>query len=186
MRAAFFADAERCWRVRFSAALFACCESALCDAAERGSFFNAFNLARERVGEVCRLERGCCPFSKSRCALRRLFSETLPRLGGGSFTPARRASERPMAIACFAERAPCFPWRMWRISSRTNSPACVEAGFPCALSLRAFLSVCFSGIMTPFKTNRRTASRARNLKHPTSQNLVGTMQMKNKRKRRRR
>jgi hypothetical protein len=29
--------------------------------------------------------------------------------GAGSFTPARRAFDRPMAIACFVDRAPCFP-----------------------------------------------------------------------------
>jgi hypothetical protein len=34
-----------------------------------------------------------------------------PAGGGGSFTPARRAFERPMAIACFVDRAPCFPSR---------------------------------------------------------------------------
>ena len=36
---------------------------------------------------------------------------------GGSLTPARRAFERPMAMACLAERAPCFPSRTCRISS---------------------------------------------------------------------
>ena len=35
-------------------------------------------------------------------------------LAGGrpSLTPARRAFDRPMAIACFVERAPCLPSRM--------------------------------------------------------------------------
>jgi len=35
-------------------------------------------------------------------------------LAGGrpSFTPARRAFDKPMAIACFVERAPCLPSRM--------------------------------------------------------------------------
>jgi len=28
-----------------------------------------------------------------------------PRLGGGNFTPARRALDKPMAIACWAARA---------------------------------------------------------------------------------
>ncbi len=34
-------------------------------------------------------------------------------LAGGrpSFTPDRRAFERPMAIACLVERAPCLPSR---------------------------------------------------------------------------
>lgn len=31
--------------------------------------------------------------------------------GRGSFTPARRAFDKPIAIACFVERAPCFPSR---------------------------------------------------------------------------
>mgnify|MGYP003328909289 CR=1 FL=1 len=33
-------------------------------------------------------------------------------------------------IACFVERAPCLPWRMCSISSRTNSPACVDGDLP--------------------------------------------------------
>jgi hypothetical protein len=33
--------------------------------------------------------------------------------GDGSSTPARRAFERPIAIACFVERAPCLPSRTW-------------------------------------------------------------------------
>jgi hypothetical protein len=31
--------------------------------------------------------------------------------GDGSFTPARRAFESPIAIACFVDRAPCLPSR---------------------------------------------------------------------------
>jgi hypothetical protein len=34
-----------------------------------------------------------------------------PATGGGSFTPERRAFDSPIAIACFVERAPCFPSR---------------------------------------------------------------------------
>jgi hypothetical protein len=45
-------------------------------------------------------------------------------------TPERRAFDSPMAIACFAERAPCFPRLMCSISSRTNSPACVDGDLP--------------------------------------------------------
>jgi len=71
------------------------------------------------------------------------------RRGVRSFTPARRAFESPIAIACFVDRAPCFPSRMWCISSRTNSPACVEAAFPCRLSRRDFLTIAFSGIYSP-------------------------------------
>jgi hypothetical protein len=31
--------------------------------------------------------------------------------GEGRSTPARRALDSPIAIACFADRAPCFPSR---------------------------------------------------------------------------
>ncbi len=31
--------------------------------------------------------------------------------GDGSLTPARRAFESPIAMACVADRAPCFPSR---------------------------------------------------------------------------
>jgi hypothetical protein len=36
--------------------------------------------------------------------------------GGGSFTPARRAFDNPIAIACFVDRAPCLPSRTCSIS----------------------------------------------------------------------
>jgi len=71
--------------------------------------------------------------------------DLLPRLSGMS-TPARRASDRPIAIACFAFFAPCLPARMRSISSFTNSPACVLADFPARLSRRARSMVAFSGI----------------------------------------
>src|SRR5215472_5445728 len=41
----------------------------------------------------------------------------------GRLTPARRAWERPIAMACSGDRAPCLPCRTWWISLRTNSPA---------------------------------------------------------------
>src|SRR4030095_2493490 len=50
--------------------------------------------------------------------------------GEGSFTPERRAFESPIAIACFADRAPCLPSRTWWISSRTHSPAPVDGDRP--------------------------------------------------------
>ena len=59
--------------------------------------------------------------SGRRAACLRVFFD--PFSGGGKSTPARRAFERPMAIACLAERAPCLPSRTCSISSRTNSPA---------------------------------------------------------------
>ena len=48
------------------------------------------------------------PLAESRSACLRVLSEVVPLLGGGSFTPARRALESPIAIACFVDRAPCF------------------------------------------------------------------------------
>src|SRR5262245_51965498 len=51
-----------------------------------------------------------------------------------------------MAMACFAERAPCLPSRTWWISSRTNSPACVLGERPCRRAFRARSMVAFSGI----------------------------------------
>ena len=36
----------------------------------------------------------------------------VPFFGAGSFTPARRAFDSPIAIACFDDRAPCLPSRM--------------------------------------------------------------------------
>jgi len=47
----------------------------------------------------------------------------------GTFWPLRRASDKPIAIACFVERAPCLPSRICSISSRTNSPAAVVGDF---------------------------------------------------------
>src|SRR5690606_13477747 len=69
-----------------------------------------------------------------------------PPFGGGRSTPSRRAFERPIAIACFGDRAPCLPSRTWWISSRTNSPACVDADFPSAFLRRARSRVFFSGM----------------------------------------
>src|SRR5262245_31115111 len=67
----------------------------------------------------------------------------------GSGTPARRALDRPMAIACLAERAPCLPSRTCSISSRTNSPAAVLGLFPWRSFLRARSVVRFSGMGFP-------------------------------------
>jgi hypothetical protein len=42
------------------------------------------------------------------------FVDAFALAGGfGSFTPARRAFDSPIAMACFAERAPCLPSRTW-------------------------------------------------------------------------
>ena len=59
-----------------------------------------------------------------------------------------------MATACLLERAPCFPSRMWSISSFTNSPAAVPADLPRRRSACACFTVCLSGMSdlpTPFR-----------------------------------
>src|SRR6266516_454544 len=121
-------------------------------------------MARDRRREtLCRVP----PWRPARlalAALRRVRADTLPFLGVPSFTPARRALDRPMAIACLADRAPCLPWRMWCISSRTNSPACVVAAFPARLSLRARLMVLFSGMGCSFA--KKAFERASGLQNP--------------------
>ena len=130
---------------RRRAARCACDERLRCDAAECPSRFSAPSTARERVLDVARRppER---PFCVSRLACLRVRADVFPRFGTGNFTPARRAFERPMAIACCGDRAPCFPSRTWCISSRTNSPACVLGDFPSRLSSSARRTTFSSGI----------------------------------------
>src|SRR5687767_1582540 len=59
-----------------------------------------------------------------------------------------------MAMACFAERAPCLPSRTWWISSRTNSPAWVLADLPFDLAFWARRMVVFSGIVASFEPKK--------------------------------
>jgi hypothetical protein len=101
-------------------------------------------VARERVVDGLLDELA---LRRSLLALRRVALD--PDFGGGNFTPDRRAFDNPMAIACFVDRAPCFPSRTCSISSRTNSPAWVLGAFPSALSCLARSSVSFSGITPP-------------------------------------
>lgn len=145
VRAAFLAALERSAALRFFAAACACRERARWEAAECGSLFNLFLAARERAGEGVVLRPLAARFN-SRCACLRTAVEVAPFFGGGSLMPARRALDKPMAMACLAERAPCSPSRMCSISSRTNSPAWVEADLPARLSWRARCRGSFSGI----------------------------------------
>jgi len=78
---------------------------------------------------------------RSRFAWRRVRFEAAPFFGGGNFTPARRAFDKPIAIACLVERAPCSPY----------SPACVEDDLPFRSSLRARFFVSSSGITHCFR-----------------------------------
>lgn len=129
--------------LRFLAADFACLDSACLDAADLPSRFSAFVVARERFafGADFFVAR---PFRLSLAAFFLVASEAF--FGAPSSTPARRAFDKPIAMACFEERAPCLPSRMWCISSRTNSPACVVGALPSCLSFLARLKVSFSGI----------------------------------------
>ncbi len=130
MRAAFLAAALRLALPRFLALARACRERACGDAALLPSRFKASSVARDRFGLGFRLVA---------------FVAFLPG-GGCNLTPALRAFESPMAMACLADRAPCFPSRTWSISSRTYSPACVEGALPSALSFCARRVVSLSGM----------------------------------------
>lgn len=96
-------------------------------------------------------------------ALRRVFRLVRPLAGGFRSTPARRALESPIAIACFRLLTPCFPRFTCSISSRTNSPAWVVAALPARLSRRARSIVVFSGMRPPPlpRGNLRTGGPAR-------------------------
>jgi len=143
VRIAFFAAERRSPGLRLIAARCACAPSAGRDAEDLGSRRSACRTARDRLADGRLRLR---PLAMSLAAFRAVCFDVLPVFGGGSFTPARRAFDSPMAIACLGDRAPCFPSRMWCISSRTNSPACVDLDFPCAASRRARSMVSFSGM----------------------------------------
>jgi hypothetical protein len=81
----------------------------LCDAARCPFRFKARRAARDRRADG-RLEPAAAALLADR-ALRFVVAFALAG-GGPSLTPALRAFESPMAIACFVELAPCFPSRM--------------------------------------------------------------------------
>jgi len=90
------------------------------ETARLGSRFKAARVVRERLREgFLRLPAE----AKSCLALRRVEADVRFEFGGGNLIPARRAFDNPIAIACLAERAPCLPFRICSISSRTKSPA---------------------------------------------------------------
>jgi hypothetical protein len=64
----------------------------------------------------------------------------------GMATPARRAFDSPIAIACLRFFTGCLPRFLCSISSRTYSPAWVVAAFPSRLSFAARRFVVFQGI----------------------------------------
>jgi len=144
VRTAFRAAALRADADRRRAAAVAWRESACLDAACRPSRFSALLIARERRDD------GRLPCRDARLAyfaLRLVFGLAVAG-GGGKCTPARRAFDRPIAMACFVDRAPCLPSRTWCISSRTNGPACVVGARPVRLAFRDCRIVAFSGIAT--------------------------------------
>jgi len=108
VRAAFLAALRRFAAPRLRALVRACRESDAFDAALVPSRLRAFVVARDLFGEGACRELAA---SESCLVLVRTAFEVLP-LGGCKGTPARRALERPIAMACFVERAPCFPSRM--------------------------------------------------------------------------
>ena len=108
-------------RRRRAAAVRACFESARRDAAECDSRLSARVVARDRAADVFRVRRR--PAVSARWAFFLVAADASPLRGGFKLTPARRAFDSPIAIACFVDLAPCLPSRIWSISSRTNSPA---------------------------------------------------------------
>ena len=126
VRAARLAAALRADAGRRRAALLAWRASDFLDAARCGSRFKARLIARDRAIDG----RACLLAPRLAEAALRLVLAFEPAGGRGSVTPARRAFDKRIAIACFVDRAPCLPFRMCSISSRTNSPACVLGAFP--------------------------------------------------------
>ena len=107
MRAALRADALREAAERRPAAVFAWRDSAFRDAALCDSRLSRRIDARARLAEG-RLRL----LARRRADFARRFVDSLALAGGaGRSTPARRAFDNPIAIACFADRAPCFPSR---------------------------------------------------------------------------
>jgi hypothetical protein len=82
--------------------------------------------------------------SKSRLAFRRMAPSPF---GAESFTPKRRASDKPTATAWRAERIVPLPSWNRRISAFTNSPACVDGLFPWRASRRARSIAALTGIV---------------------------------------
>ena len=156
---AFRAAADLAAGLLLRALARACRDRAAGVAARVGSACSAFLLPRALRAEGT-WSGSTRPRAESRCADFRVRSEVPARFGAGKSTPARRAFDSPMAIACFVERAPCLPSRTWSISSRTNSPACVLGAFPCALSWRARFLVSASGIGVSVTRSHHSFARA--------------------------
>jgi hypothetical protein len=157
--------ADRCEAARRD-----CFDSATREAVRCGSRLRARDTARETRGRR-RVFRLPWPASYAYSALLRVFAFALPFPGGRSGTPARLALDRPIATTCCGDLAPCWPRRTLRISSCTNSPACVVGDLPARLSRLAFCTVLRSGMIvssTWFLAPRNGSARGRFLKILTS------------------
>ena len=75
----------------------ACVESALWEAARRGSRLSAFKDARDRFADGFFLVP-LWPTRYARAALLRVRADACPFFGGFSLTPARRALDRPIVV----------------------------------------------------------------------------------------
>ncbi|PPU81130.1 hypothetical protein XsacCFBP4641_16290 [Xanthomonas sacchari] len=146
--AAFFAAAERLLALRFFAARLVCVDSASLPTVLRAvvpllAVLSAFLAPRERVGDGL----SCLPPLASSCAT--FFLVVFDAVFDAPvLTPARRALDRPMAIACLVDFTSVLPSRTRSISSRTNSPAWVVPALPSRLARRARVVVDCSGIGT--------------------------------------
>ena len=132
VRAAFFAAAEREDELRLDAARLACADSERFEVALLPSRFNARDEARARLA-LDRLVVARLRLEVDLPVLARLRVDGFLEVDDflrGTLTPARRALERPMAMACCGERAPCLPSRTCSISSWTYAPACVLGDLP--------------------------------------------------------
>jgi len=94
---------------RLFAALRVCRDSADLETVAVLSLFNALDVARERLGDVFLFPDR--PLAKSRFACFRVLLPPWPSFGAFKSTPALRAFDSPIAIACFGHLAPCFPSR---------------------------------------------------------------------------
>jgi hypothetical protein len=83
---------------RLRAALLACFAKAIWETLLFGSRFKARTVALLRFGDT--FVDPDFAFSKPRLAFARVAADARPLGGGGSLTPARRAFESPIAIAC--------------------------------------------------------------------------------------
>ncbi len=90
---------------RSAADCLACRESDEWLAVFFGSLCSTALVARERRADGLRFFFAACVSCFA------FFRSDAEPFGGLSFTPALRALERPMAMACCGELAPCFPSR---------------------------------------------------------------------------